>query len=129
LIELSLVLDAWQFEAVDFFILPKQGVAGRAKYRVPKHTAEVTAVFADTTCVLAGHNLMQPKSLSAHGRGQKYQQTNSLCSTLHEVASNLLPPTQAAILNHKPFMPNRLWAARLPKSIPARLPYVTLAST
>jgi hypothetical protein len=31
---------------------------------------------------------MQPKSLSAHGDGQKYQQKSALYFTLHEVASN-----------------------------------------
>jgi hypothetical protein len=42
-------------------------------------------VFAGAMCVLAGHHLMQPKSLPAHCGGQKYQQESSLCFNLHEV--------------------------------------------
>jgi len=48
-------------------------------------------VFAGAMCVLAGHDLMQPKSLPAHCCGQKYQQESSLCFTLHEVCLKSLP--------------------------------------
>jgi hypothetical protein len=42
--------------------------------------------FAGVTCILAGRDLMQAKSLPAHSDGQKYQQKNSACFTLHEVS-------------------------------------------
>ena len=38
--------------------------------------------------MMAGHVLMQPKSLSAHGDSEKHHEKSSLCLTLHEVASN-----------------------------------------
>jgi hypothetical protein len=44
-------------------------------------------------------------------------------------ASNLYRELQAAILNHSRWMPSQLSAARLPKSIVARLPLVTFART
>src|SRR5271169_669922 len=80
--------------------------------------------------MVAGHVLMQPKSLSAHGDSQKQQQQSSLCFNLHEVGLKPLtkmPLTQAAILTYRPGMPSRLSAARLLKSILARLPLITLA--
>jgi hypothetical protein len=51
----------------------------------------MSMVFAGAMCVLAGHNLMQPKSLPAHCGGQKYQQESSLCFNLHEVCLKSLP--------------------------------------
>jgi hypothetical protein len=72
---------------------------------------------------------MQPKSLPAHCGSQKYQQESSLCFTLHEVCLKSLPRMQAAILNQIRWMPSQLSAARLPKSILARLPLVTLNRT
>jgi hypothetical protein len=86
LIELRLILDARQFEAVDFFVLAQQRIPGRAEYRIPKDTAEPAMTFAGVTCILAGRDLMQAKSLSAHSDGQKYQQKHSTCFALHEVS-------------------------------------------
>jgi hypothetical protein len=81
-----LILDARQFEAVDFFVLAQQGIAGRTEYRIPKDASEPAMTFAGVTCILAGRDLMQAKSLPAHSDGQKYQQKNSACFTLHEVS-------------------------------------------
>jgi hypothetical protein len=73
LIELSLILNSRQFEAVDFFVLAQQRFAGRTEYRIPKEAAEMGTVLGRAMCVLAGHDLMQPKSLPAHCGSQKYQ--------------------------------------------------------
>jgi len=86
LIEFRLILDARQFEAVDFFVLAQQGIAGWTEYRIPKDASEPAMTFAGVTCILAGRDLMQAKSLPAHSDGQKYQQKNSACFTLHEVS-------------------------------------------
>jgi hypothetical protein len=73
LIELSLILDTRQFEAVNFFVLAQQRIPRRAKYRIPQNAAEATTAFADVVRVLAGRDLMQAKSLSGYGHGQRYQ--------------------------------------------------------
>jgi hypothetical protein len=44
---------------------------GRTKYRVPQDTAKVTPVFAGAMDVVAGRDLMQPKTMAAHHDGQK----------------------------------------------------------
>jgi len=100
LIELRLILDARQFEAVDFFVLAQQGIPGRAEYRIPQDTAKPAMTFAGVTRILAGSDLMQAKSLSAHGDGQKYQQKHSACFTLHEVSLKSRTANKAASLNH-----------------------------
>lgn len=43
-------------------------------------------MFAGVMRILFGRDLMQAKSLSAHGDGQKYQQKHSTCFALHEVS-------------------------------------------
>src|SRR5580658_9542565 len=39
-VELIVVLYSWQIEAVDFFVLPHQGIVGGAEQRVPEHAAQ-----------------------------------------------------------------------------------------
>ena len=81
-----MILDARQFEAVDFFVLAQLRIPGRTEYRIPKDTAKPAMTFAGVTCILAGRDLMQAKSLPAYSDGQKYQKKNSACFTLHEVS-------------------------------------------
>jgi hypothetical protein len=85
LIELSLILNSRQFEAVDFFVLAQQRFTGRTEYRIPQEAAEMGTMLGRVMCGLAGRDLMQPKGLPADCGGQKYEQKSSICFTLHEV--------------------------------------------
>jgi hypothetical protein len=48
----------------------------------------VAPAFAGAVCVLAGHDLMQAKGLSAYGDSQQNHQKSSRSFILHEVTSN-----------------------------------------
>ena len=89
----------------------------------------MSMVFAGAMRVLAGHDLMQPKSLPAHCGGQKYEQESPLCFTLHEVCLKSLPRVAGGYSKSQSLDAKPLSAARLPKSTVARLPLVTLART
>ena len=54
LIELSLILDSRQFQAVNFLVLAQQRIARRAEHRVPKHAAKASPAFAGAMRVLLG---------------------------------------------------------------------------
>jgi hypothetical protein len=85
LLEFSFILNARQLQAINFLVLSQQRIVGRTEYRIPKHTAKTGPTFAGAMHMLAGRDLMQPKSLSTHDYGQNYQQKSSLGFKLHEV--------------------------------------------
>jgi hypothetical protein len=86
-------------------------------------------VFAGAMCVLAGHDLMQPKSLPAHCCGQKYQQESSLCFTLHEVCLKSLPRVAGGYSKSQSLDAKPAFSREVTKEYRGQLPLVTLART
>src|SRR5579872_5125703 len=71
LFELSFILNARQFQPVNFLILTQQRIVRGAEYWIPKNTSDMSSAFAGAMHVPGGHDLMQTKSLSAYYEGQK----------------------------------------------------------
>ena len=72
-LKFGVVLNAGQFQAVDLFILPEQGIVRRTEHRVPAHMAPVrrTTQFP-RPCVVPGGNIQrQGIGVRADGEHQR----------------------------------------------------------
>jgi len=85
LFKLSFILNARQFQPVNFLILAQERIMRGAKYGIPKDAANMSSAFTRAMRMPNGHDLMQTKSLSTHHDGQNHHRKNLPFFTLHEV--------------------------------------------
>src|SRR5579863_19882 len=85
LLQLCLILNARQLQAVDLRVLPQQRISRRTEHRVPQQAADVNAALHDPMRMPHRDVLVQTKSLTADGNGQQKHQTRPSYSHFHEV--------------------------------------------